>query len=170
MSDENHHGHHEHRSGRGTGTNWAMVAGWAVAILLAANLIWGRIHEDGGRPQGFVSETILLTVAFWVPVVALAATSVAGFVWCTQTYRRREKSSVMWTRHAFTFGLVAALAIAAVTYVPQSVNRQWLASIAACLLAGQSGMFAYAAFRENRRTLGGGRGGRHGSSHESDDE
>jgi hypothetical protein len=159
--DEDHVRDHAHRPSRWGARRWLTLGGWCVAVVLGANLAWGRLHAQDGVWLGFLSKDAVLAALFWAGVAAAAAASVAGIVWTTGTYRRREKSSLLWTRHAFVFGVVAAAVLA---LVPRSPDGHWyVAWAAAALVAGQSALFAYAAYREHRRTVGsGGRRGRHG--------
>lgn len=153
-------GSHEHRGRRSRGgPGWATIAGWAVAAVLAAYLVYGMLHQEGGRPQAPFSEETLLATLFWGSVGIAAVASAAGILWTVQAHARRAKDSLVWMRHAFTFGVVAAVLLAA---VPRSKDGHWyIAWAAAALVAGQSALFAYAAWREVQRSHGG-RRSRHG--------
>ena len=155
---------------RGGAARWAMMGGWVVALLLAANLAWGRLNEQDGRPQGFLSEGMLLRVALWGPVIAAVTVAAFGILWTQKSYSRREKASLLWTRHAFTFTAVGALLFTMAALDQRTFPRPWLAAAAAALFAAQTAFFGYASFREYRRTLGGGRSGHHSRREGDDDE
>ena len=145
------------------------MGGWSVAAVLATYLVWGMLNrEEDGRPRAPVSEETLFTVLFWTPVALAAAASAAGMLWTTRSYARREKPSLLWTRRAFAFGIVAAVVFA---IVPRQHSGQWfIAWIAAAVVAAQSSLFAYAALREYRRTSGAGRGGHRSRQEEADED
>jgi len=165
--DEREHGRRRHASGGGAG-RWAMIAGWILAAGLAANLIVGKLRPgEAGRPQGFLSESLVLVAAFWTPIAVLAGAAVMGAVWTLQTHARREKPSLLWMRNSFIFGAIATLLIV-VAVQTKSVKREWLAVWFAVLAAAQMSLFAYAAFREYRRTVGHGGGRRGGGSGQGD--
>jgi hypothetical protein len=153
---------HRHRSGGGT--RWLTLLGWGAAVLLAANLVWLQLSSGDGRSPAPVSRAMLLAAAFWLPVVAGAVACALGLWWAVLAHMRREKSSLVWLRNAFTGGLVG---LAVLTVAGQRFPREWLAVAAVAVLAAVTGVFAYATFREYRRTAGHG-GGRHGSH--GDDE
>lgn len=163
MSDER-----EHRHRSGGGNRWLMIVGWVAAALLAGNLVWGRLNQVGDRPQGFVSDDVVRWVTFWTPIAALVAAAVAGGYWTTLVFARREKSSLVWQRFGFGAGLLSAFVLMVLLFqsgrTETAAKRHWILCTAAALCAIQTGLFAYAAFREHRRSSG--HGGRHGSGDE----
>lgn len=170
MSDD--HGH-RHKSEGGGAARWMTIGGWAIAALLGANLAVGQFRTgESQRPEGFLSEQLVLAVAFWVPLAVIAAAAGFGTYWTVRTAQRREKSSLVWTRNSFIFGLALALLLVVAVQDPKIFKREWLAAWAAFLIAVQLCFFAYAAFREYRHTVGGGGSGggrRRSSDRKSDD-
>ena len=166
--DSGSHEHHgRERHGERSGVRWTTIGGWVVAGLLAAYLGYGMVRQVDGRPQAPFSEDTLFAGLFWGAVAVVLAASACGILWTARTYARREKASLLWMRHAFTFGAIAAVLLAAVPRDPKT-GRWFIAWVAAALIAGQSGLFAYAAWREHQRVAGGGRRSRHSDAGEDD--
>jgi hypothetical protein len=160
--DEREHGRRRHSSGGGVG-RWVTIAGWVIAAGLAANLVIGQLRKDDvGRPEGVISKDLALGAAFWLAVAVTVGAAALGIHWTMKTHARREKSSLLWMRNSFIFCVVSAVLLAA---VPRDKGGYWyIAWLAAAIVAAQTSLFAYTAFREFRRTVGQGGGRRGGSS------
>jgi hypothetical protein len=131
---------------------WITLAGWLLAAVLGGNLVVAQLRTgEGARPAGFLSEQTIVACAFWLPVAVLVIASVLGILWTMRVYVRREKSSLLWMRNAFVFGLVSALLLALASQEARIFKREWLAAWCAFLAAAQVSLFAYAAYREMRR-------------------
>lgn len=165
MSDERGHRGHASRGGIG---RWAMIAGWVIAAALAGHLVLGMLRgrsDPAGGSGALLPDRVYFAVAFWAPAAVLVLASAAGIFWTAKVYARREKSSVLWMRHAFTFGVLSAILLAVVTFQdPKRFRREWLVAAVAAIAAAQMAFFANAAFRDYRRSAG------HRSSRRDDDD
>ena len=142
-----------------------MITGWVIALLLAANLAVGYLRKgEDGRPDALFSDTFLLAVCFWGPIVVLAAASAFGAWWTTQALQRREKDLHRRLRTAFFFGLFSVVVLAAAAQDRDVFKREWLAVVAALVSAVQVGLFAFAALSAVPHSGG------HGRSRSSNDE
>ncbi len=139
--------------------------GWgALVALLGANLLISVLREPkNDKPQGFLSPELLRTVAFWIPVSGAALMSALGLYWSSKAYSQNERSSLLWARRGYVFGLIGAMALTFACFDPETFPREWFACVAAAVVAGQSLLFGMMSFREFRRASSGG-GGRRGRS------
>jgi hypothetical protein len=133
---------------------WLTIGGWLLAALLGGYVVVSQARRGEGDRAGLLSERNLTRIAFWLPLSVLFGACALGALWSMQVYRRREKASVLWTRNAFVFGIFVSMLLVFGVMDEGSFPRQWLAPWCTALVAAQASLFAYASFREKRRTLG----------------
>jgi hypothetical protein len=139
--------------------------GWGTLVaLLGANLVISWIREPkNDKPQGFLSPDVLRAAAFWIPIGGAVAMSALGLYWSSRAYSQSERSSLLWARRGYVFGLIGAVALAFACFDVETFPREWFVCLAAAVVAGQSLLFGMMSFREFRRASSGG-SGRHGRS------
>lgn len=138
--------------------------GWGVVVtLLLGNLVMGLVDRKGDKPQGFITPDLLLSLAFWIPAAGALAMSAAGLYWSNKAYAQNERSSLLWARRGYVFGMVGATAFLVACFDRETFPREWIVCVAAAVIAGQSLFFGMMSFREFRRAQSGG-GGRRGRS------
>jgi hypothetical protein len=145
------------------------IAWTLVVALLGGNLAMSFLREPkNDKPQGFLTPDHLRSAAFWLPIACTAAMSVLGLYWSSRAYSQSERSSLLWARRGYVFGLVAAGVLTFACFDPENFPREWFVCLAAALVAGQAALFAMLSFKEYRRAQSGGGGsGRRGRSSES---
>jgi protein-S-isoprenylcysteine O-methyltransferase Ste14 len=77
-----------------------------------------------------------------------------GARWAQLTYVRREKGSLLWQRNAFLVGALMPFGLVAVAMDRRNAPHLWIVAVCLLSMAVVTGVFAYAAFREYRRTTG----------------
>lgn len=153
-SDDRSGSGHGSSRGRSAGGRWLALAGWILAAVLLVHFLWSNVLGDGAGVRPAVPREVLLALAYWVPVAALLAACAAGLTWAWRAYRRREKGSVLWMRNGFLSGVGGALVLTIATFDERHFPRPWLAAVSAVVLAVVLWVFAYATYREERRSTG----------------
>jgi hypothetical protein len=142
--------------------------GWGVLVaLLGGNLLITWIREPkNDKPQGVLTPEILLTAAFWVPICCALTMSALGLYWSSKAYSQNERSSLLWARRGYVFGLIGSVVLMLACYDNETFPRERFIPIAAMIVAGQALLFGMMSFKEFRRAQSGGGGGRRGRSSE----
>jgi hypothetical protein len=132
---------------------------WGVVVaLLGANLLTSSMFD-----RGFLTPEVLRAAAFWVPIAGAVAMSVLGLYWSSKAYSQNERSSLLWARRGYVFGLIGSGVLVFTCFEPDNFPREWFVAVAAAVVAGQALLFGMMSFKEFRRAQSGG-GGRRGRS------
>jgi len=142
---------------------------WGLVVaLLGGNLVVSFFHEPkGDKPRGLITRELLLTLAFWVPIACTLVMSTLGLYWSSKAYSQNERSSLLWARRGYVFGLIGSVALIFACLDAENVPHEWFVALAAAVVAGQALLFGMMSFKEFRRAQSG-RSGRRGRSSESD--
>jgi hypothetical protein len=142
---------------------------WGIVVaLLGGNLLVSFIRDPkGDKPHGLFTREILLTLAFWVPIACTLVMSTLGLYWSSKAYSQNERSSLLWARRGYVFGLIGSVALILACLDAENVPHEWFVALAAAVVAGQALLFGMMSFKEFRRAQSG-RRGRRGRSSETD--
>jgi len=141
---------------------------WSVVVaLLGGNLAVSFFRESkNDKPHGFITLEHVRTAALWLPIGCAVAMSVLGLYWSSKAYSQNERSSLLWARRGYVFGLIGSAVFLFACYDENMFPREWIVSVAAVVIAGQALFFGMMSFKEFRRAQlrGGSRRGRSSSA------
>jgi hypothetical protein len=133
---------------------------WALVVaLLGGNLMTSSFFD-----KGFLTPEVLRAAAFWIPTAVAVAMSSLGIYWSGKAYSQSERSSLLWARRGYFFGLIGSGVFVLACFEPEEFPREWIVAVAAAVVAGQALFFGMMSFKEFRRAKSGGGGRRERTS------